>query len=95
MALPPFGSSSKNGLHNRGMAMRRTILSERVGCSARSGGDQEPASVMESAFDAGQRIVQRLDGINWIQRVRWAGPRYTMRAIYGNCNLHFHPQTFG
>ncbi len=37
----------------------------------------------------GTRIVQRLDGINWIHRVRWAGPRYTIRAIYGNANVSF------
>lgn len=37
----------------------------------------------------GQRIVQRLDGVNWVHRVRWAGPRYTIRAIYGNWNLAF------
>ena len=37
----------------------------------------------------GIRIVQRLDGINWIHRVRWAGLRYTLRAIYGNANLSF------
>jgi glycosyltransferase involved in cell wall biosynthesis len=37
----------------------------------------------------GTRIVQRLDGINWIHRVRWAGPRYTVRAVYGNANLSF------
>jgi glycosyltransferase involved in cell wall biosynthesis len=37
----------------------------------------------------GLRIVQRLDGINWVHRVRWAGPRYTLRAIYGNANLSF------
>lgn len=37
----------------------------------------------------GIRIVQRLDGINWVHRVRWAGPRYTIRAIYGNANLSF------
>ncbi len=35
------------------------------------------------------RIVQRLDGINWVHRVRWAGLRYTIRAIYGNANLSF------
>ena len=35
------------------------------------------------------RVVQRLDGINWIHRARWAGPRYTIRAIYGNANLAF------
>jgi len=37
----------------------------------------------------GLRIVQRLDGLNWIQRVRWAGVRYTLRAAYGNANLSF------
>jgi glycosyltransferase involved in cell wall biosynthesis len=35
------------------------------------------------------RIVQRLDGINWVHRARWAGVRYTVRAIYGNANLSF------
>ena len=37
----------------------------------------------------GVRIVQRLDGINWVQRVRWAGVRYTVRAEYGNAMLAF------
>jgi len=37
----------------------------------------------------GMRIVQRLDGINWVHRARWAGLRYTVRAIYGNANLSF------
>ncbi|HSJ86319.1 MAG TPA: glycosyltransferase family 4 protein [Anaerolineales bacterium] len=37
----------------------------------------------------GTRIVQRLDGINWLHRVRWTGPRYTVRAMYGNANLSF------
>lgn len=37
----------------------------------------------------GLRIVQRLDGLNWVHRVRWAGLRYTLRAIYGNANLAF------
>jgi glycosyltransferase involved in cell wall biosynthesis len=37
----------------------------------------------------GQRIVQRLDGINWVQRVRWAGLKYTVRAEYGNAMLSF------
>jgi len=41
------------------------------------------------AHRRGQRIVQRLDGVNWVHRVRWAGLRYTVRAIYGNANLSF------
>jgi glycosyltransferase involved in cell wall biosynthesis len=42
-----------------------------------------------SARRRGIPIVQRLDGINWVHRVRWAGVRYTVRAIYGNANLSF------
>lgn len=38
---------------------------------------------------AGTRIVQRLDGVNWVQRVRWTGVRYTVRAEYGNLALTF------
>lgn len=41
------------------------------------------------AHTRGQRIVQRLDGVNWVHRVRWAGMKYTARAIYGNWNLSF------
>ena len=37
----------------------------------------------------GVRIIQRLDGINWVQRVRWSGLRYTLRAEYGNALLSF------
>jgi glycosyltransferase involved in cell wall biosynthesis len=35
----------------------------------------------------GTRIVQRLDGINWVHRARWAGLRYTIRAVYRNADL--------
>jgi glycosyltransferase involved in cell wall biosynthesis len=37
----------------------------------------------------GVRIVQRLDGVNWVQRVRWTGVRYHVRAEYGNAALIF------
>ena len=37
----------------------------------------------------GMRIVQRLDGINWVHRVRWTGLRYMIRAVYGNALLSF------
>ncbi|MBK9208909.1 MAG: glycosyltransferase family 4 protein [Anaerolineales bacterium] len=39
------------------------------------------------ARQRGQRIVQRLDGVNWVQRVRWAGMKYSVRAEYGNAML--------
>ena len=44
---------------------------------------------LRKARRRGIRIVQRLDGINWIHRIHWAGLRYTLRAIYGNRNLSF------
>jgi glycosyltransferase involved in cell wall biosynthesis len=37
----------------------------------------------------GVRVVQRLDGINWVQRVRWTGMRYHLRAEYGNAILAY------
>ncbi len=44
---------------------------------------------LRNARQRGIRIVQRLDGINWVHRIHWAGLRYTFRAIYGNRNLSF------
>lgn len=35
----------------------------------------------------GVRIVQRLDGINWVHRRRNTGPRHFLRAEYGNVLL--------
>ena len=42
---------------------------------------------LHQARRRGVRIVQRLDGINWVQRVRWSGLRYHLRAEYGNAML--------
>lgn len=44
---------------------------------------------LRKARRRGLRIVQRLDGLNWVHRARWAGLRYTLRAIYGNANLAY------
>ena len=35
----------------------------------------------------GVPVIQRLDGINWVQRKRRTGLRYHLRAEYGNANL--------
>jgi glycosyltransferase involved in cell wall biosynthesis len=35
----------------------------------------------------GIRVVQRLDGVNWVQRVKWSGVKYSVRAEYGNFML--------
>ena len=41
------------------------------------------------ARQRGQRIVQRLDGINWVHRKRNTGVRHFLRAEYGNFILSF------
>ena len=30
----------------------------------------------------GIRVVQRLDGVNWVQRVKWSGVKYSVRAEF-------------
>jgi len=42
---------------------------------------------LRRARQRGIRVVQRLDGINWVQRVKWSGVKYTVRAEYGNLML--------
>lgn len=42
-----------------------------------------------SARRRGLPIVQRLDGLNWVQRARWSGLRYHLRAEYGNAVMRF------
>lgn len=44
---------------------------------------------LKRARRRGVRVVQRLDGMNWVQRVRWSGLKYTVRAEYGNWILSF------
>ncbi len=41
------------------------------------------------ARSRGQRIVQRLDGINWVHKKRNTGLKHYLRAEYGNLNLAF------
>jgi glycosyltransferase involved in cell wall biosynthesis len=42
----------------------------------------------------GIRVVQRLDGVNWVHRVKWSGVKYTVRAEYGNFMLAFIRNNF-
>ena len=37
----------------------------------------------------GVPIIQRLDGMNWLHRVRFTGVRHFLRAEYGNLNLSY------
>jgi glycosyltransferase involved in cell wall biosynthesis len=82
-----FRLKFENGLDARGVKVTNN-LSEPADTVLILGGTKSLLALWR-ARRRGQRIVQRLDGINWVHRVRWAGPRYTIRAIYGNANLSF------
>src|SRR5262245_27741519 len=82
-----FRLKFEHGLDIRGVKVTNN-LSEPSDTILVLGGTKNLLSLWR-ARRRGQRIIQRLDGINWVHRVRWAGPRYTLRAIYGNVNLSF------
>lgn len=44
---------------------------------------------LRRARGRGVRIVQRLNGMNWVHRLRWTGLRHFLRAEYGNLLLTY------
>jgi glycosyltransferase involved in cell wall biosynthesis len=82
-----FRLKFEQGLHARGVEVTNDP-SEKADALLVLGGTRHLLE-LRKARRRGIRIVQRLDGINWIHRIHWAGLRYTIRAIYGNRNLSF------
>jgi len=82
-----FRLKFENGLRTRGMEVTNN-LSEPSDVVLVLGGTKHLFPLWK-AHSGGQRIIQRLDGVNWVHQVRWSGLRYTLRAIYGNANLAF------
>lgn len=82
-----FRLKFEEGLRARGIATTNN-LSEQADVILVLAGTRHLLSLWR-ARRAGRRIVQRLDGINWVHRARWAGLRYTVRAVYGNMNTSF------
>jgi len=80
-----FRLKFENGLHSRGVDVTYD-LSESSDAVLVLAGTKHLLPLWK-ARSRGQRIVQRLDGVNWVHRARWAGLRYTVRAVYGNWNL--------
>lgn len=52
-------------------------------------GGTRHVDVLWRAHQRGLRILQRLDGMNWIHRRRFQGLRHALRAEYANLNLAF------
>lgn len=82
-----FRLKFENGLHERGVEVTNDLSKDADVILVLAG--TRHLLPLWRAHRGGKRIVQRLDGINWLHRVRWMGPRYTIRAIYGNMNLSF------
>lgn len=82
-----FRLKFENGLRSRGVDVTHDLSQPADAILVLAG--TRHLLPLRKARAVGTRIVQRLDGLNWVQRVRWAGLRYTLRAIYGNANLSF------
>ena len=82
-----FRLKFEQGLHARGVDVINDPSEEADAVLVLAG--TRHIGSLRKAHRGGIRIVQRLDGINWIHRIHWAGLRYTVRAIYGNRNLSF------
>jgi glycosyltransferase involved in cell wall biosynthesis len=82
-----FRLKFENGLHDRGVEVTNDPSQDADVILVLAG--TRHLRLLWKARRRGIRVVQRLDGLNWLQRVRWMGPRYTVRAIYGNANLSF------
>lgn len=82
-----FRLKFENGLRSRGVDVTNEIAQAADAILVLAG--TRHLLPLWKARRHGRRVVQRLDGINWLHRVRWMGPRYTVRAVYGNANLSF------
>jgi glycosyltransferase involved in cell wall biosynthesis len=82
-----FRLKFEEGLLSRGVEVTNDVTQPADGLLVLAG--TRHLRALHHARRRGMRIVQRLDGINWVHRIRWAGPRYTLRAIYGNMNVSF------
>ena len=83
--MASFRLKFEQGLRARGVAVTHDLSAKSDAVLVIAG--TRNLLPLRRARQRGQRIVQRLDGINWVQRVRWTGPRYHIRAEYGNAML--------
>jgi glycosyltransferase involved in cell wall biosynthesis len=85
--MASFRLKFEQGLHRRGVDVTHdlSLPSEAV---LVIGGTRALLPLWQ-ARRRGARIVQRLDGINWVHRRRSTGLRHALRAEYGNFILSF------
>jgi len=85
--MASFRAKFEDGLRKRGMEVTHNPDDDSDALLV-IGGTRHLLS-LGRAKRRGLRIAQRLDGVNWVQRVRWSGLRYSLRAEYGNALLAF------
>jgi glycosyltransferase involved in cell wall biosynthesis len=85
--MASFRLKFEDGLRARGLDVTHD-LSQAAEAVLVIGGTRDLLPLWK-ARRRGAHVVQRLDGINWVQRARWTGPRYHLRAEYGNLLLAF------
>jgi len=83
--MASFREKFEAGLSRRGIAVTHNA-DDRCDAILVIGGTRNLVPLWR-ARRRGVRVVQRLDGINWIQRRRHTGPRHYLRAEYRNLIL--------
>jgi glycosyltransferase involved in cell wall biosynthesis len=81
-----FREKFVRGLESRGFAVTSDLLDESCGAVLVIGGTRQLPGLWR-ARRRGARIVQRLDGMNWLHRRLWTGWKHRLRAEYGNLTL--------
>ena len=81
--LVSFQAKLKTGLQGRGFQVGNDPADPSCSVILITGGTSDLPGILR-ARRRGVRIVQRLDGINWLHRRLRTGPRHFLRAEYGN-----------
>ncbi len=74
-------------LHSRGYEIAKSLDDPRIRAALVIGGTRHLGGLWRLKR-RGVRLVQRLDGMNWIHRLRPAGLRHYLRSEYGNWILN-------
>jgi glycosyltransferase involved in cell wall biosynthesis len=85
--MASFRLKFEQGLHSRGIDVTHDLDEDADAILVIAGTRFLPR--LWRARRRGIRVVQRLDGVNWVHRVKWSGLKYTVRAEYGNFMLSF------
>ncbi len=83
-----FQGKLRQGLSRRGVDVCDNLAETGIDAVLLTGGVRDLPGLLR-ARRRGARLVQRLDGINWLHRRLRTGPRHFLRAEYGNRLLAF------